>query len=122
MMNKYIALLFLARDIAHREHLAVTGKGSYAKHMALQAFYEGIVELTDALAEAYQGLHGVIKDIPLMENEFPKPIDASLKAQLKWLLNNRFKAVEQSDTAIQNIIDEIVALYLTTIYKITHLE
>lgn len=122
MIAQYIAVLFLARDIAHREHLRVTGKGSYAKHQALGEFYESVIELADSLAEAYQGRNGIIKDIPLLENEFPGDIVTSIKNQLKWLESNRYKAVTKDDTPLQNIIDEIVSLYLSTLYKLQHLE
>jgi len=122
MIAQYIAVLFLARDIAHREHLRVTGKGSFAKHQALGAFYEYVIELADSLAEAYQGRHGIIKDIPLLENEFQGDIVTSIKNQLKWLEANRYKAVTKDDTPLQNIIDEIVSLYLSTLYKLQNLE
>lgn len=122
MIAQYIAVLFLARDIAHREHLRVTGKGSFAKHGALGAFYESVIELADSLAEAYQGRHGIIKDIPLLENEFQGDIVTSIKNQLKWLEANRYKAVTKDDTPLQNIIDEIVSLYLSTLYKLQNLE
>lgn len=122
MIAQYIAVLFLARDIAHREHLRVTGKGSYAKHQALGEFYESVIELADSLAEAYQGRNGIIKDIPLLENEFPGDIVTSIKNQLKWLESNRYKAVTKEDTPLQNIIDEIVSLYLSTLYKLQNLE
>ena len=46
--GEYIALLFLARDLAHRAHLRTR---SYAEHMALGAFYEGIIPLADEFAE-----------------------------------------------------------------------
>lgn len=122
MIAQYIAVLFLARDIAHREHLRVTGRGSYAKHQALGEFYESVIELADSLAEAYQGRSGIIKDIPLLENEFPGEIVTSIKNQLKWLEANRYKAVTKDETALQNIIDEIVSLYLSTLYKLQNLE
>ena len=51
-MKELIALLFLAREIAHREHLKTR---SFAAHMALNEFYTGIIENADAIAEAYQG-------------------------------------------------------------------
>jgi len=35
MIGQFIAVLFLARDLAHRAHLAATGPGSFAKHEAL---------------------------------------------------------------------------------------
>lgn len=122
MIGQFIAVLFLARDIAHREHLRVSGRGSYARHQALGAFYEEVIGLADSLAEAYQGRHGIIKNIAFLDNEFPGEIVTSLKNQLKYLEANRYKAVSKDDTALHNIIDEIVVLYLSTLYKLENLE
>lgn len=121
MIAEFIAVLFLARDIAHREHLRVSGPGSSARHVALNTFYDEIVDLADSLAESYQGRHGIIKNIPLLENEFPGAIVNSIQKQLDWIEANRYKAVAKEDTALQNIIDEIVALYLSTLYKLKNL-
>lgn len=122
MIGQFIALLFLARDLAHKEHLRVSGPGSYARHVALGEFYPAIVDLADKLAEAYQGRHGIIKDVPLLDNEYGKDIVVALERQLKWLETNRYKAVVKEDTPLQNIIDEIVGQYLSTLYKLKNLE
>lgn len=121
MIGQFIALLFLARDLAHREHLRVTGPGSYAKHIALGEFYSNIIELADTLVEAYQGRNEIIKDMPLLENEYGDDIINILESQLKWLEENRFKAVPAKDTPLQNMIDEIVGQYLSTLYKLKNL-
>lgn len=121
-IGQFIAVLFLARDLAHRAHLRTTGPGSFARHDALGDFYEGIIDLADSLAEAYQGCELVLIDIPLLDNEFPGEIKESLQAQLKWIKANRYKAVEKDETHLQNIIDEIVALYDRTIFKLHFLE
>lgn len=34
----------------------------------------------------------------------------------------RYSAVEKTDTTIQNLIDEAVALYLSTLYKLRNLK
>lgn len=117
MIGQFIAVLFLARELAHREHLRTN---SYAQHMALGDFYEGVLGLTDSLAEAYQGRNGII-DIPLLDNEFPGPVIQSMQAQLAWIEKNRDAAVGKDERALQNIVDEIVNLYLSTLYKLKHL-
>lgn len=119
MIADLIAVLFLSRDIAHREHLAAEGDGSYARHMALGAFYVKLIELADELAEAYMGRHGLIGKIPLAENEgrYKTAADALAK-HLEWVEANRYKAVDKADSALQNILDEIVSLYLGTLYKL----
>ena len=59
----FVGTLFLARDVAHSVHLNTR---SFAKHSALQSFYDEVVELADKFAEAYQGRHGLIGPISLM--------------------------------------------------------
>ena len=122
MIGQFIALLFLARDLAHREHLRVTGPGSFAKHMALGEFYPAIVELADKLAEAYQGRNGIIEDMPLLENEYGDAIVGVLERHVDWIKANRYTAVPRDDSTIQNIIDEIVGQYLSTLYKLKFLQ
>lgn len=119
MIGQFIAVLFLARELAHREHLRTK---SYAQHMALGEFYPAVVDLADTLTETYQGAMLELIDIPLLDNEFPGEIKESLQAQLKWIKANRYKAVEREETHMQNIIDEIVALYDRTIFKLHFLE
>jgi DNA-binding ferritin-like protein len=118
MIGQFIAVLFLARDLAHREHLRTTGPGSFARHEALGEFYPAVVDLADTLAETYQGSELTLIDIPLLDNEFPGEIKESMQAQAKWIKSNRYKAVKKEDTHMQNIIDEIVALYDRTIFKL----
>lgn len=114
----FVGMLFLARDVAHRVHLSTR---SYAKHVALNGFYEGIVGLADSFAETYQGRHGLIGNVPLMSTKQNGNILDFLEEQLKEIEDGRYKFCERDETAIQNIIDEVVALYLTTIYKLKFL-
>jgi hypothetical protein len=44
-----------------------------------------------------------------------------LEDSLKEIENIRYKVCEKDDTAIQNTIDEIVGLYLSTLYKLKFL-
>lgn len=119
MIGQFIAVLFLARDLAHRAHLKTK---SFAEHEALGGFYPAVVDLADTLAETYQGCELELIDIPLLDNEFPGDIKTSLQAQLKWIKANRYKAVKKEETQMQNIIDEIVALYDRTVYKLHFLK
>ena len=114
----FVGHLFLARDVAHSVHLNTR---SYAKHKALQEFYEGIVGLADDFAEAYQGRHGLIGPITLQTAKKNGNIIEFLQDSLDDVEANRYKVCEEKDTAIQNIIDEIVGLYLSTQYKLKFL-
>jgi Family of unknown function (DUF5856) len=117
MMEKIIATLFLSRELAHRAHLSTP---SYSEHMALQIFYEGIIEHADALAEAYQGRYGPLDKIPLLDNETEGDIADVLEGQLAYIEMHHDEAAG-SDRPLQNLIDTACGLYLSTLYKLRQL-
>ena len=114
----FVGTLFLARDVAHSVHLNTR---SFAKHSALNSFYDEIVELADKFAEAYQGRHGLIGPISLMSAKKTTNIVEFLEDSLADIEKMRYEVVEKTDTPIQNIIDEIVGLYLQVLYKLKFL-
>jgi len=113
-----IGHLFLARDVTHSVHLNTR---SYAKHKALGGFYEDVIEMADDLAEAYQGRHGLIGPITLHSAKKTNNVVDFLEDSLSEIENLRYKVCDKEDTAIQNIIDNIVDLYLSTLYKLKFL-
>jgi hypothetical protein len=114
----FVGTLFLARDVAHSVHLNTR---SFAKHSALNSFYDEVVELADKFTEAYQGRHGLIGPISLMSAKKTTNIVEFLEDSLADIEKMRYEFVEKTDTPIQNIIDEIVGLYLSTLYKLKFL-
>jgi hypothetical protein len=110
--------LFLARDVAHSVHLNTR---SFAKHSALNTFYDEIVDLADKFAEAYQGKYGLIGPIALMSAKKTNNIVEFLEDQVEELMKMRYDVVEKECTPLQNIIDEILALYYSTLYKLKFL-
>lgn len=114
----FVGMLFLGRDVAHSVHLNTR---SFAKHMALQGFYEEIVGLADSFAEAYQGKHGLMGPISLMSAKKTTNIVEFLQDQMDEIEAERYKIVDKDCTPLHNIIDEIVALYLSTLYKLRFL-
>ena len=113
-----IGLLFLARDVTHSTHLNTR---SYAKHKALGSFYGKIIDLADDLAETYQGRHGLIGPITLHSAKKTGNVVEFLEDSLKEIEDMRYKVCDKDDTAIQNTIDEIIGLYLSTLYKLKFL-
>lgn len=113
-MEQIVAILFLDRTLAHMEHLRTS---SYAQHKALQEFYEGIIDLADTLSETYQGYEGIM-DIPLLSTTTTGKIEDHLSKRVIEIQRLR-KSCDLS--AIQNIVDEIVGLYLSTVYKLRQL-
>jgi len=117
-VGEFIGLLFLARDVAHRVHLSTR---SYSKHMALNDFYHSIIELADGFAEAYQGRNGMIGNIPLATAKNTANIIDFLQSQLDEIEKCRYEVCPKTDTPMQNLIDGIVELYLSTLYKLRFL-
>lgn len=113
--GEFVLSLMNARTAAHVAHLRTT---SYAKHMALDGFYNDIVPLIDTFAEAYQGCYGLInftgssfkleKD-PVVLLDGLKAVMTSARAECK-------------ETALQNIIDEMIGLTAQTLYKLRNLQ
>lgn len=119
--GKFVALLFLSRDLAHKAHLAAKGEGSYAKHVALGTFYDKVIDLADAFTEQYQGEYEELLEIPLLDNDEEGDIRAVLNKHKEWIQKNRYDVCEKEDTPLQNTIDEIVRLFQTTNYKLKFL-
>lgn len=116
--SDFVGMLFLARDVTHSVHLNTR---SYAKHKALQKFYENIIDLADGFAEAYQGRHGLIGPISLMSAKKTGNVVEFLQDQLAEIEKYRYDVCEKDDTPIQNLIDGIIELYLSTLYKLRFL-
>ena len=115
MANRYVGLLMNSRTQAHAFHLTTN---SFAEHKALQAYYEGIVPLLDAWAEAYMGKYGRLRRVSLNKRFIRDPTKA--KAYFKSLLV-RVKAIRlpRGDTYLKNIQDEITALIRSTLYMLS---
>jgi len=121
LIGRLVGTLFLAREYAHREHLRVTGPGSFAKHSALGEFYTAIIDIADTLTEAYQGRHDII-DIPYLDmpdGDDPVKVLGQLLDDVEKI---RYDAIDKKDTALQNIVDEAVATFLSALYKLRKLK
>ena len=114
----FVGTLFLARDVAHSVHLNTR---SFAKHSALNTFYDEVIELADGFAEAYQGRHGLIGPISLMSAKKTVNIIEFLESSLADIEKMRYEFIDKSDSALQNLIDGIIELYLSTLYKLKFL-
>jgi hypothetical protein len=116
--EKFIGMLFLARDVTHSVHLNTR---SYSKHKALQKFYNNIIDRADTFAEAYQGRRGLIGPIALMSAKKTENVVAFLEDQLAELEAMRYEVCDKEDAPLQNLIDGIIELYLSTLYKLKFL-
>ena len=108
----FVATLFHSGTNAHFMHLQTD---SYAKHVALNEYYDTIIELTDKWAEAYQGCYDIIKSYPRDFHLATDPVKyiAGIK---KFIKDIRTELPDESE--LQNIIDEIADLVDGTLYKL----
>lgn len=114
----FVGTLFLARDVAHSAHLNTR---NYAKHVALNAFYDEVITLADSFAEAYQGRYGLIGPITLMSAKKTNNVVEFLQDQADEIEKVRYDVVDKDCTPLQNIIDEIMGQYYSTLYKLKFL-
>ena len=114
----FLGLLFLARDVAHSVHLNTR---SYSKHVALNIFYDRIIGAADDFAEAYQGRHGLMGPITLHSAKKTANILEFLEDSLKEIEDCRYEVADKSDSSLQQLIDNIIEIYLRTLYKLRFL-
>lgn len=92
---------------------------SYSEHMALDGFYSSLPGLVDGVVEAYQGKYGLILDYP---NGYALPVGQPIEfvsALGDFVTTNRDSI--GSDSELQNLIDGIMELIDSTIYKLRFL-
>lgn len=115
MVAEVLGVLFNSRDYAHLAHLKT---GSYAKHVALDEFYSGILDLTDELAEVAQGMYGKL-DIEIIG------VDDNVNDPIS-VLQKHMKKIESlgedcDGRALNKVLDDISVMYSQTIYKLAEL-
>jgi hypothetical protein len=116
-IQQFMGLLFASRDYAHKAHLATE---SYAEHKALNSFYDDIVDLADDLAEAWMGRNEQkVGEIPSINAPKGEPLMV-FKRLLEVVQDSRDFVAD--DSVLSNIMDEIEALYSSTIYKLKFLK
>lgn len=117
-MERLIEILLTDRTVAHAAHLRT---GSYAAHMALGGFYDAVGGHADAIAEAYQGRYLRLLNVNAVAAETPDDMVAHLQARTREIEAVRYDAAPREDTTLQNLIDDALATYYSTIYKLAFL-
>ena len=117
MIEELISRVFYTRNVAHWTHWRTK---SYAQHMALNTFYDSIIDTLDKLVEACQGAHGIVGAIPAPSASASDIID-HLEEESAWIAEHRSE-IAYEVPALENIVDELSAIYLSTIYKLKNLK
>jgi DNA-binding ferritin-like protein len=124
MFEKIISTLMASRDQAHIFHWQTSGAGSFAAHMALNAYYDAIPGMIDALVEAYQGKHGILKGYTPADkfDDFDKANVIKYFKGLATYIERCYDKLDPKDTNIINQLDTFKDLIYTTIYKLENLQ
>ena len=75
----------------------------------------------DDFAETYQGRHGLIGPISLQSAKKTTNILEFLQDSLKQVEEARYEVCSKDDSTLQQLIDNIIEVYLRTIYKLKFL-
>lgn len=113
--STFVAVLLHSATNAHFMHLQTR---SYAQHKALQEYYEGIVDLADKWAEAYQGCYDLIKSYPAEFHQAKDPV-AYINSIKEFV--DKIRQALPDESQLQNIVDEIADLLDSTAYKLRFL-
>lgn len=121
-VSKFISKLLESREMAQVYHWTVKGDmGSHAAHLALEAYYDGVIGFIDDIVEIYQGQYGLIEGYDVIDTTDAKSKDRLdyFKETVEFVKEER-TCIKSEDTHIHNIVDELIALQYKTIYKLTY--
>lgn len=120
-LPELIVELLDASNKFHILHLIVTGTSSYAQHKALNELYDKLRELTDQVAESFQGATG---EIPKYKFVYAPELN-SIEQALTYIKKLRDKIHEVQETIEQseivNDLDTIKTALNSAYYKLKFL-
>ncbi len=117
MIGEFIMRCLHVRTNAHVLHLKTR---SYAAHVALGEFYEGLVDLVDRYAEAYQGYFGLIDGYQGRYTHVDDP-ERLISALCEYVDENR-DALAKDEPMLQAILDDLCELCASATYKLKFLK
>ena len=113
-----VSNMFASTTAAHILHLSITGDGSYARHKALNEYYDELPGLLDSIVEEYQGHNLKLLEIPTITPPTVKTVKEFVDH-----LNSLYIIVDQAQestmcSSLKNTLDETKSLINTTKYKL----
>lgn len=116
MIEQLVAKVFEARNAAHLEHWK-TANGEV--HRATGEFYESIISTLDEFVECYQGAFDVVEDIKFSSSK--TELMPLLETQVVWMAENKDEICREL-SVLENLLDELSAHYLRTLFKLRRLK
>lgn len=118
LLEELVERVFCARNASHLEHWATK---SYSVHVALGEFYDAIVDKIDELVEVYQGAFGVQNLVCDYEDYCKGEAVKWIPEHVRWIYTNR-DSICRKNTMLVNILEELLAIYTRTHYKLENLK
>jgi DNA-binding ferritin-like protein len=115
---EFVGGMFHCRDLIHLAHFKVTGVGSEAAHEALGDLYEGVLNSADEITELLQSYKGIM-NITIPEVKWSEPL-AYIKEERDEYIKELEMFKDMPD--IQNKLQDLIALFSRTIYKLENLK
>lgn len=116
MIDQLISRVFAIRDCAHMAHW--NAESGY-HHEQLGNFYEEVIPLLDRIVEAHIGN---FNEVPKVKFSLPgDDILKCLEEDVVWMDKNS-ETITGDVEAMENILQEITELYLSTIFKLRRLK
>lgn len=115
-MSEFVCRMLQAVKETHILHLQTR---SYAAHQALGSFYPELDEITDGIAESYQGKYGKLIEYAPFDYEALTSALEYMIAMSEYVQETRSKLPQDSE--LQNEIDNIQNLINSTLYKLRFL-
>lgn len=122
---QFFSKIFESREMAHVYHLQLKGDpGSYASHIALGEYYDGVIGILDELIEVYQGQYDIVQGYNIIDTSSTQNLDKLeyFSSVVDYLKSSRYTLLSQDDPHYQAIIDEIINLLYRLIYKLRFLK
>ena len=113
-MNEAAEFLLTLLHAATNTHLLHWKTKSYAQHQALGAFYTGLPELVDRLAESMMGRYDMTPTFPVAYYAPANTAKEELNALKDYVAQTRTQLPQDSE--IQNLVDEIASSINETLF------
>lgn len=120
MIEELVSRVFAARNAAHLQHWRTN---SFSQHMALNEFYDSVIDGIDSIVEAYQGAFELLSIDELPDHKKYNDITDIIKMMeddLIWIGKNRAK-ITKGLPAIDNLVQGLEDSYLKALYKLKNL-
>ena len=115
---KFVGKMFSFNNSLKLYHWHVTGKGSYAQHIALDQALEDLLDVTDRLVESSYAVKGVL-DIVIPETANPADIVKHAEEFFKYTESQRELFAE---AFTQAIIDDYQEAIQQLLYRLKRLQ